>query len=211
MNRGLFITFEGGEGSGKSSVIKKLIAELEGQFPLLLTREPGGTKISEEIRNIILDKDNTDMDYKTEALLYCASRRQHLVEKVIPALEKNISVISDRYLDSSLVYQGYARGLGIDDVLSINMFAIENCIPDITFLFCMKPEVGLKRIASSSREVNRLDLEKLDFHKKVHDGYMALAERFSDRIFKVDAEKPFEEVYEQVQKKMLEKLKEHYE
>lgn len=211
MNKGLFITFEGGEGSGKSSVIKKLIEELKDSFPLMLTREPGGTRISEDIRQIILNKNNVDMDYKTEALLYCASRRQHLVEKVIPALRQNITVISDRYLDSSLVYQGYARGLGIDDVLSINLFAIEDCIPDLTFLFCIRPEVGLNRISSSSREVNRLDLEKLEFHRKVHDGYMKLAEKFSDRIIKIDAEKPFEEVYSDVKEALIKKLKEHYE
>lgn len=212
MSRGLFVTLEGGEGSGKSSVIKKLVEELSKDFPILLTREPGGTKISEDIRNIILNKANVDMDYKTEALLYCASRRQHLIEKVIPALEKDVTVISDRYLDSSLVYQGYARGIGIDDVLSINLFSIDECIPDFTFLFVVRPEVGLNRISSSAnREVNRLDLEKLEFHKKVFDGYMLLAEKFKDRIIKIDAEKPFEEVYKCVKDILAKRLKDHYE
>ncbi|MCI7058804.1 MAG: dTMP kinase, partial [Mollicutes bacterium] len=119
-----FITFEGGEGSGKSTVMKDVATRLTKEgYKLVLTREPGGTPIAEEIRNVILDKDNTKMDPRTEALLYAASRRQHLVEKIWPALERGEIVLCDRYLDSSLAYQGGARGLGVDEVLSINMFA----------------------------------------------------------------------------------------
>ena len=163
MKPGKLITFEGGEGSGKSSILKKISEELQKRnIPFIITREPGGTKISEEIRSIILDKQNTAMDKKTEALLYCASRRQHLVEKVFPSLEKGINVISDRYIDSSLLYQGYARGLGFDSVMDINLFAIDNRLPDKTLYFSIRPEVGLARInKNSNREVNRLDLENL--------------------------------------------------
>ena len=164
MNR--FITFEGGEGCGKSTVLKAIKERLESEgVSVVLTREPGGTPIAEQIRNVILDKGNTAMDGRTEALLYAASRRQHLVEKIWPALQEGKTVLCDRYLDSSLAYQGGARGLGIDEVLSINLFATEGTYPDLTLLFDLEPEQGLARIAANqNREVNRLDLEKLDFH-----------------------------------------------
>lgn len=210
MKKGLLITFEGGEGSGKSTIIKRLVQELQAQYPdIVLTREPGGTKISEEIRKIILDKDNVLMDKKTEALLYAASRRQHLIETVFPALDSHKIVLSDRYLDSSLVYQGYARGIGINEVLDVNLFAIDNRLPDLTILFDLRPEVGLKRIKSNSREINRLDLEALEFHKKVHEGYLILQKQYGDRIKKVDAEQPIEDVYYRVRKLVEEKIKEY--
>lgn len=197
-----FITFEGGEGSGKSTVMKDVAARLTKEgYKLVLTREPGGTPIAEEIRNVILDKDNTKMDPRTEALLYAASRRQHLVEKIWPALERGEIVLCDRYLDSSLAYQGGARGLGVDEVLSINMFATEGEYPDLTLLFDLEPEEGLKRIEKNKgREVNRLDLEKLQFHKKVRDNFHALAKKYSTRYVVIDASKPLNEVENEVYK-----------
>ena len=197
-----FITFEGGEGSGKSTVMKDVAARLTKEgYKLVLTREPGGTPIAEEIRNVILDKDNTRMDPRTEALLYAASRRQHLVEKIWPALERGEIVLCDRYLDSSLAYQGGARGLGVDEVLSINMFATEGEYPDLTLLFDLEPEEGLKRIEKNKgREVNRLDLEKLEFHKKVRDNFHALAKKYSTRYVVIDASKPLNEVEDEVYK-----------
>ncbi len=197
-----FITFEGGEGSGKSTVMKDVAARLTKEgYKLVLTREPGGTPIAEEIRNVILDKANTKMDPRTEALLYAASRRQHLVEKIWPALERGEIVLCDRYLDSSLAYQGGARGLGVDEVLSINMFAAEGEYPDLTLLFDLEPEEGLKRIEKNKgREVNRLDLEKLEFHKKVRDNFRALAKKYSTRYVIVDASKPLNEVEDEVYK-----------
>ena len=137
---------------------------------------------------MILDKENTAMDGRTEALLYAASRRQHLVEKVWPALKEGKIVICDRYLDSSLAYQGGARGLGVDNILNINLFATENTWPDLTLLFDIKPEIGLARINSNAnREVNRLDLEKIDFHNKVRESFLALAKRFPNRYVIIDA------------------------
>lgn len=197
-----FITFEGGEGSGKSTVMKDVATRLTKEgYKLVLTREPGGTPIAEEIRNVILDKDNTKMDPRTEALLYAASRRQHLVEKIWPALERGEIVLCDRYLDSSLAYQGGARGLGVDEVLSINMFATEGEYPDLTLLFDLEPEEGLKRIEKNKgREVNRLDLEKLEFHKKVRDNFHALAKKYSTRYIIIDASKPLSEVEDEVYK-----------
>lgn len=197
-----FITFEGGEGSGKSTVMKDVATRLEKEgYKLVLTREPGGIPIAEEIRNVILDKANTKMDPRTEALLYAASRRQHLVEKIWPALERGEIVLCDRYLDSSLAYQGGARGLGVDEVLSINMFATEGEYPDLTLLFDLEPEEGLKRIEKNKgREVNRLDLEKLEFHKKVRDNFHALAKKYSTRYIIIDASKPLSEVEDEVYK-----------
>ncbi|MGM9814070.1 MAG: dTMP kinase [Candidatus Enteromonas sp.] len=203
-----FVTFEGGEGSGKSTAMK-LIAkrfEDEGQ-PVVLTREPGGTPIAEEIRNVILDKASTAMDARTEALLYAASRRQHLVEKIWPSLKEGKLVFSDRYLDSSLAYQGGARGLGVDEVLRINMFATEGTFPDLTLLFDIEPELGLARIAANeSREVNRLDLEKIGFHHQVRHYFLDLAKRYPGRFVIIDASKSLDEVVDTAYKAIKERL-----
>jgi len=205
----LFITFEGGEGSGKSSVLRLLAAQFEKEgIPFILTREPGGTPIAEQIRNVILDKANTAMDPRTEALLYAASRRQHLAEKVWPALKEGKMVLCDRYLDSSLAYQGGARGLGIDNVLDINLFATEGTFPDLTLLFDIEPALGLARIAANAgREVNRLDLEKMSFHEGVRKTFHELAERFSDRFVIIDASKPLEEVYQDAYNAIKERMR----
>lgn len=200
MKEGVFITLEGPEGSGKSTIIKLL----EGYFnekgiDYVSTREPGGINIAEQIRNVILDKNNTAMDGRTEALLYAASRRQHMFEKVIPALKNGKVVICDRFVDSSLAYQGYARGLGIGEVMKINEFAIEGYMPNLTLYLDIKPEIGLDRIAKNKdREVNRLDLEKLDFHKRVREGYLILLEKYPDRIKKINAERSIEIVFGQI-------------
>lgn len=178
--------------------------EKEG-YQVTLTREPGGVDIAEKIRDVIVDVNNTSMDKKTEALLYAASRRQHLVEKVLPVLEQDGIVICDRFIDSSLVYQGIARGIGIDEVYEMNMFATENILPKRTIFFDIKPEQGLQRVYSNKdREVNRLDLESLDFHQKVYDGYLTICEKYTDRIVKIDASLDIDSVFKQV----LEKIKE---
>ena len=205
MNR--FITFEGGEKRGKSTVLKAIKERLESEgVSVVLTREPGGTPIAEQIRNVILDKGNTAMDGRTEALLYAASRRQHLVEKIWPALQEGKTVLCDRYLDSSLAYQGGARGLGIDEVLSINLFATEGTYPDLTLLFDLEPEQGLARIAANqNREVNRLDLEKLDFHHQVRNNFLALAKRYPDRYVIIDASQPLADVIEDAYKAIKER------
>ena len=176
MNNGTFITFEGPDGAGKTTIMS-MVAKQIGDC--LVTREPGGIDIAEQIRRVILDKENTAMDPRTEALLYAAARRQHFIEKVKPALEQGQIVLCDRFVDSSLAYQGYARGLGIDEVYTINQFAIEEMMPDLTIYFDIEPELGLKRInKNKGREINRLDLEKLEFHLKVREGYHLLLERF---------------------------------
>ena len=192
----MFITIEGPEGSGKTTATNKVIEELlKRGYDVVRTREPGGTPISEQIRNVILDKENTMMDPRTEALLYAAARRQHLVEKVWPLTKEGKIVICDRYIDSSLAYQGGARGLGVQNIIDVNMFATENTWPDLTLLFDIEPELGLARIsANAAREVNRLDLEKLDFHKKVRNTFLELAKSQPNRFVIIDASKSPEEV-----------------
>lgn len=199
MPKGLFITIEGGEGSGKTTLIASLIEKLKRQGrDAMTTREPGGIPIAEAIRSVLLARENTAMDARTEALLYAAARRQHLAEKVIPALERGTAVICDRFVDSSLAYQGYARGLGIEEVAEINRFATDGWVPDLTLYLDVDPEVGLARIsANGSREVNRLDVESLAFHRRVREGYRLVAERSPERIVTLDAARPADEVAEE--------------
>jgi dTMP kinase len=208
MANGIFITIEGPDGSGKTTIINMLAENLQKEgFEVVATREPGGIEIAEQIRQVILDRDNTAMDPRTEALLYAAARRQHLAEKVKPALEKGKIILCDRFVDSSLAYQGYARGLGIDEVYSINEFAIEDMMPQLTLYFDLAPELGLERInKNKGREVNRLDLENLEFHQKVREGYMILADRFADRIVKIDASRELNSVYEDAEAKIKDVL-----
>lgn len=200
MKKRLFIAFEGGEGAGKSTILDKIYDWMKDEnIPCIKTREPGGIKISEQIRSVILDNNNTEMDERTEALLYVAARRQHLVEKIIPALNEGKVVLCDRFIDSSLAYQGYARGIGMDEILEINKFAIGEYMPNLSIFFDLEPGEGLKRInKDNNREVNRLDNEKLDFHNKVREGYYKILEKDKDRIVKIDASKSIDKVYEDV-------------
>jgi len=199
MTKGIFITMEGPEGAGKTTILEMLYKHYkEKGIKIVKTREPGGIRIAEKIREIILNPDHTEMDGRTEALLYAAARRQHLVEKVIPALEEGSIVLSDRFIDSSLAYQGYARGIGIDEIWKINEFAIGGVMPDLTLYFDLDPETGLARInKSTDREINRLDLEQLDFHKRVQEGYYKVMEKFPDRLHKLEASQEVENVFEQ--------------
>ncbi|AZB41168.1 dTMP kinase [Bacillus sp. FJAT-42376] len=197
---GCFITFEGPEGAGKTTILKEIHKKLQNEgIETVATREPGGIKIAEQIRSVILDIENTEMDPRTEALLYAAARRQHLVEKVMPALKEEKVVLCDRFLDSSLAYQGYARELGMEEVLSINLFAIEGVLPDLTIYFDIDAEKGLKRVyAGENREINRLDQEDLQFHHNVQKGYQRLIEEYPERIKTVNADQAPEQVAEEV-------------
>lgn len=200
VHRGKFISFEGPEGAGKTTVIQTMYARLKASgMEVVMTREPGGIPIAESIRAVILDSNHGEMDGKTEALLYAAARRQHLVEKIIPALEAGKIVLCDRFIDSSLAYQGYARGLGIDEVYAINQFAIGEIMPNLTIFFDIHPKEGLARIAANgNRELNRLDKEGLAFHHLVYKGYEVVMERNPERIVKTDARLSVEEVAENV-------------
>lgn len=202
---GLFISFEGGEGSGKSTAINLIKDKLtEKGFKVIVTREPGGVSVSEQIRKVILDINN-QMSKETEALLYAASRTEHLHAKVIPYVNEGYIVISDRYLDSSLAYQGFARGIGIDRVLEVNMFAREY-MPKRTYFFDVTPEVGLARIQGRDK-IDRLDLETIDFHQKVYDGYLKVCEMYPERVMRVDGMQSVEEIVNTITKDILSLIK----
>lgn len=208
MAKGKFIVFEGGEGSGKSTMIEKTYEWLiNNNINCIKTREPGGIKISEKIREVILDNDNIEMDSRTEALLYAAARRQHLVEKVIPALNDGVVVLCDRFIDSSLAYQGHARGIGIDEITKINEFAIDGYMPDLSIFFDIEPKLGLERILmDNNREVNRLDKEKMEFHTLVREGYNLVYDMNKDRIVKIDASKSIDDVFYNVKEIIAKEL-----
>ncbi|HJB79114.1 MAG TPA: dTMP kinase [Candidatus Nosocomiicoccus stercorigallinarum] len=189
----VFITFEGPEGSGKSTIIKGVNEYLLKNYETLVTREPGGISLSESIRDLLLN-DEYDMDGKTEALLFAASRRVHLVEKIIPALKSGKIVLCDRFIDSSLAYQGFARGLGFDSIFTINKFAIETNMPDLTIYLRLDPKIGLLRKKDNNVEHNRLDNEEIDFHERVVMGYNKLSEEYPDRIKTVNANQDVEAV-----------------
>ncbi|WLC58705.1 dTMP kinase [Leuconostoc carnosum] len=197
MKKPLFITFEGPEGAGKTSVLQALIEELKPILgdDLVTTREPGGNPISEAIRDILQPTEDNGMDSRTEALLYTAARRQHLVEVILPALEKNKVVISDRYVDSSLAYQGGGRGLGVENIWQINQFAIDGLLPDLTIYLDVPSELGLARVkANRQSKIDRLDKEALSFHQTVRQTYLKLQREFSDRIKIIDATQSLEKV-----------------
>jgi dTMP kinase len=204
-----FITLEGVEGSGKSTLINFIRDSIESNGKkVVVTREPGGIDIAEQIRSVILDKKNIKMDGRTEALLYAAARRQHLVEKVIPSLNEGNIVLCDRFIDSSLAYQGYARGLGINEVYSVNKFAIEGLMPDLTLYLDLDPQIGLNRIAKNKgREINRLDLEEINFHVKVREGYEEVLKMFPERMVRIDANQDIGKVMADINEVLISRLK----
>ncbi len=197
MGRGYFITFEGPDGSGKSTQAEILAERCRrAGFKVVQTREPGGSAISEEIRKLLLDPSNREMCYEAEALLYAAARAQHVKELIRPAVERGEIVICDRFMDSSIAYQGYGRGLG-DDVRKINEFAVGGMSPDLTFFFDIDPAGGLARARSHSAP-DRLEQETIDFHKRVYEGYLALAGIYPERFVRIDASAGIAEIAEQV-------------
>ena len=196
--RGIFITMEGPDGAGKTTQINLLSDYLkENGYEVLITREPGGTVISEAIRRLLLDPSHTEMKPETEMLLYASARAQLVHEVIGPAIESGKAVISDRFVDSSVVYQGIARGLGIDTVYAVNRPAIGNYLPDVTFLLDLSAETGIAR-KKEQAELDRMEREALDFHKKVAEGYRTLATRDPERIFKIDATLPIEVICDMI-------------
>lgn len=196
MKQGLFITMEGPDGSGKSTQIEAIRRFFESKGDdVIITREPGGTAISEKIRALLLDRENSEMDPMAETLLYAASRAQIVAQLIKPALEKGTHVICDRFVDSSIAYQGYGRGLG-DSVSIINAYAVNGCMPDLTFLMKLNPEIGKSRIKAEDHD--RIEMEKIDFHNRVFAGYEALEQEFPDRIVGIDATRNIEEISEEI-------------
>ena len=206
---GLFITFEGIEGSGKSTQIKKLVHALnqEGLLPVV-TREPGGTPIGEEIRKIILDKKHQRMDPKTELLLYLSSRAQHLAEIIQPKLEDGQIIISDRFSDATLAYQGYGRGKDFGKLKEFSAFILNAKEPHVTFLLDIDVFIGLSRIKKRG-PLNRLDQEDLDFHQRVRDGYLQLAKENPRRIQVLSGEKDSESLHKEITQILAPFLKEY--
>ncbi len=192
--RGIFISMEGPDGSGKSTQLELIKKYLEEKgYEIIITREPGGTRISEAVREIILNKEYTEMGYMTEALLYASARAQLVTEVIKPAIESGKAVISDRFVDSSAVYQGMARGLGVENVYKINEFAIQGMMPDLTIHLDLPAKVGISR-KKDQKELDRMEMETLDFHEKVAEGYRKLASLAPDRIYTIDATQSVETI-----------------
>ncbi|MHC5269775.1 dTMP kinase [Enterococcus sp. LJL98] len=197
---GIFITIEGPDGAGKTSVINELYPRLQmiAKKGIIKTREPGGVRIAEKIRQIILDPRNGEMDERTEALLYAAARRQHLVEVILPALNEGKIVICDRFVDSSLAYQGAGRRIGMAEIAQLNAFATEGTTPHFTLYLDVDSDTGLRRIQQNrSHQIDRLDSEGLEFHQRVRHAYLKLLEDHPTRMHRIDARKGLQEVVDE--------------
>lgn len=206
ITRGYFITVEGSDGVGKSTQIHNIENYfLKLGYEVQLTREPGGTRIGDKLRDILLDVSNDEMNEMTEMLIYAASRAQHIKELIEPSLKKGKIVISDRYIDSSIAYQGYGRRLGEDAVKIVNEYASYGLIPDLTFWLDLDPELGRKRILSRSiiqdKDVtyDRIELEKNDFHNRVREGYKEIARKNPERVHRIDASLKADDVWEEIE------------
>ncbi|WP_125761697.1 dTMP kinase [Companilactobacillus hulinensis] len=206
---GLFISFEGPDGAGKTTALNALLPLLKERTKqeVLMSREPGGSEIAEQIRKIILAIHDEKMDDRTEALLYAAARRQHVVDIIRPALADNKILLSDRFVDSSIAYQGGGREIGTKEVAEINDFAIDGTVPDLTIYFDISPEVGLSRIRKDHEgEMDRLEKEALSFHKRVHDAYLDLVAANPDRIKSINAEQSPEKVVDDALKVIIDRF-----
>ncbi len=191
---GLFISFEGIEGSGKSTQMTLLSKYLSSKgYEVTMTREPGGTPIGEAIRVVLLNPDFTEMDYRTEVLLYAADRAQHVAESIKPALARGSIVVSDRYLDSTIAYQHYGRGLPLDYILKANEQATEGIMPNLTILLTIPVEVGLKRATKTIAD--RIEREDLEFHERVAKGFLELARREPQRWKTIDGRASVDEIH----------------
>lgn len=212
--KGLFITMEGPDGAGKTTVINQLLPLLQEHalVDIISTREPGGSRIAEKIREIILDVNHTEMDVRTEAILYAAGRRQHLKDRILPNLEKGNIVFCDRFVDSSLVYQGVARGIGVEEVEQLNRFATDGLSPKTTLYLDVPAEVGLERIhkARGNRQFDRLDQEGLKFHTMVRNGYLMLAKKYPERIVSIDATQSIETVVKECFTTLVERYPKYF-
>lgn len=198
--KGIFITIEGPDGAGKSTQVENIKSYFENAGrEVVVSREPGGTPISEKLRNIVLDNGNAEMDDITEMFVYAAARAQHVSEKIRPALDKGSVVVCDRFVDSSIAYQGYGRNLG-DQVSEVNRYATGGLEPDVTFFMDLDPEIGRSRIGKDARD--RLEQQKLDFHYRVYEGYKAICEKYPERVVRIDATRTIDEIKEDIYSKL---------
>jgi len=206
-NKGLFITFEGPEGAGKTTQIKRLAVLLEKYgIPFIITREPGGSRLSTHLRRWILNKLEYKLTNETELFLFLADRSQHVKEVIKPSLEKGKVVLCDRYTDSTLAYQGGGRGFDMDMLDNMNRLAADNLKPDITLLFDLPVEDGLKRVVGRGKGKDRMEREKLDFHRRVREAFLAVAKKNKKRILVLDASQSAELVYQQMLEKLIHRL-----
>ena len=197
--RGFFITFEGGEGSGKTTQSKRLAIDLEkAGYGILLTHEPGGTPISEQIRGILLNREHREMVSTTELLLFAAARAQHVSERIVPALDEGRIVISARFADSMVAYQGYARGLELELIHYLNGIATQGLTSDLTIVLDLPVEIGLNRARQSLESMDRMESERIEFHKRLRDGFLTIASQEPERIKVIDAQMDPDRVYEQI-------------
>ena len=202
MEKGLFITIEGPDGSGKSTQVENIVKYFEDKGRTVVrTREPGGTPISEKLREILLDPENSEMSAVTEMMIYAAARAQHVSEKIRPAIEHGEIVVCDRFMDSSIAYQGYGRGLG-SVVRDVNMIAVEGLLPDITFFMDIDPAVGRERIARNRGVEDRLEREAMDFHYRLYDGFKAICAAEPERVVRIDADRSVEEIRNDIYAKL---------
>ncbi|WEK83054.1 MAG: dTMP kinase [Mycoplasma sp.] len=211
LSKGFFITFEGPDGCGKTSVAQKVYEELAKQYPdqVVFTREPGGKNniIAEDIRRVLLNHLDYKIDYRSEALLFAASRAQHVSDFIIPNLKQNHIVLCDRYIHSSLVYQGFTRELGFENVLAINKFAIQNTMPDLVILIMADPETCWSRIKQHrSDKVDRLDQEE-ELHEKVYQGYLKLIKQMPENLVVINGENSIDNVAKEVLEKIKQLIK----
>ncbi len=200
----MFITFEGGDGTGKTTLIERVYKTLKETHDVIVTREPGGSPIAEIIRDVVLNPKYKGITARTEALLIAAARAQHLDDKIIPALNEGKIVLSDRYIDSSLAYQACGRDLGFDYVLAINQYATMH-MPDLTFYIDLEPEVGIKRI-TKRKKYDRLDQETMSYHQKVRKGYLEVVKRYPDRMVVIDGTKSIDTIGDEIMAHINEKL-----
>ena len=206
---GIFITFEGIDGCGKTTQARYLSDYLRGKnIKFIMTREPGGTRVAEKIREILLNRDNIEITGRTELLLYLASRAQHTDEVIIPALKSGVWVISDRYSDSSVAYQGAGRGLGVESVRNMTLFATDGLEPDLTFFIDISPETAYLRMKKQGKVFDRLESETENFMNEVRKGYYWIMENCRKRFFRIDGEKSPEKVWEDIKSILMEKIPE---
>ncbi|MCO7176908.1 dTMP kinase [Sporolactobacillus kofuensis] len=218
-HKGLFITFEGPDGSGKTTQIHRLANELsQRNLPYLLTREPGGTKISDTIRAIILNPEHAELTDETEILLYAASRSQHVSEKILPAIKEGKIVLCDRFVDASIAYQGYGLGQPIETIKQINRFATGGLTPDRTYMIDVSPETGRSRMKSrtgnpeqgvthSATDLDRIEMRALAYHQQVREGFYAIYEENKSRICMIDGEQDHEQVFSDILKDLTHFMK----